>query len=55
VTHDELDARKRELQRKRQKLVDAGKSTVLLDRLISKTQRAMNALAKEPSECESYG
>lgn len=42
MTYEELDARKRELQRKRQRLVDSGKSPALLDKLISKAQRAMN-------------
>lgn len=50
MTYDELDARKRELQRKRQALVDAGKSTALLDKLISRTQRAMNIAARKPHE-----
>lgn len=46
MTAEELKARKAELQRKRQALVDAGKSPKLLDRMISGVDRAKNAAQK---------
>lgn len=44
---DELDERKRALQRKRQQLHDNECSCVLLDRLISKTHKAKNQVANQ--------
>lgn len=47
MTTDELKTKKAELQRRRQALIDAGKSPKLLDRMISGVDRAKNSLKEK--------
>lgn len=46
MTPEELKAKKAELQRKRQRLADEGKTAKLFDRMISAVDRKMNELRK---------